>query len=253
LPLTIEVKSTDDAVRARRKGLAQSVVNQFGQNLPDSKLLAFFDDQDPPEIRRELGSVNRGLFAAKPSEFIDLWPYYVKDRIFTTDHSWSLKQVFDQVIYLYGSTCADEVGLVMTFSHELQHFVQFGCNRKLWAENFLTTRLAPEVYELEHLNWPDIPHEREARIVAKRVATAICGADKVDAYIGRRIMESPDVQNSEDWQFSRSVDTSVPYDLAEGTKLIFRRLKPYRNQLESVLAAMRRDASFKDIDLAKYF
>lgn len=198
--------------------------------------------------------MNRGLFAAKPAEFIDLWPYYVKDLIFVADSiSCSLKQIFDHVIYLYGSTCADEVGLVMTFSHELQHSVQYACNRELWAENLLTTKLAPEVYELEQLNWPDIPHEREARIVAKRTAIAIFGTDRVDTYIARKISESSGVRDSEDWQFSRSVDTSVPYDLAEGTKLIFRKLKPYRTELESILAAMRGDAAFKDIDLAKYF
>ena len=248
------MKSTDAAVRARREELAQGVVQQFGANLPDSGLLVFFDDQDAPHIRLELGSINRGLFAVKPEEFIELWPYYVKERIFIADPiSGSLQQVFDNVIYLYGSTCADEVGLVMTFSHELQHFVQYGVNRKLWAENFLTTKLTPEIYRLEQLNWPDIPSEREARIVAKRVAIAVCGVDGVDAHIARKIKESSNAQDLEDWQFSRSVDAFAPYDLAEGTRLFFHRLKPYRTELESVLAAMRGDASFKDINLAEYF
>jgi hypothetical protein len=253
LPLVINVKSTDDAIRAKREDLAHRVVKQFGASLPGSKLLAFFDDQDVQQIRQEFPPPNRGFFAPKAAKFIDLWPHYVIGRIFVADScSGSLKQVFDHVIYLHGSTCTDEVGLIMTFSHELQHFVQYGFDRKLWAENYLLKRLPTEIIQLERLNWPDIPNEREARIVAKRVAVKICDADIVDAYITRRIRESSDAQDREDWRFSSSVNPATAYNLAEATRSIFCRLSPYRNELERILTQLRRDADFKDLDLAEY-
>ena len=70
--------------------------------------------------------------------------------------------------------------MTMTFADELQHFVQYGFTRRLWAEGGLISRLPKEVIEMEELNWPDIPHEREARIVAKRVGVKLRGAEEVN-------------------------------------------------------------------------
>jgi hypothetical protein len=102
------------------------------------------------------------------------------------------------------------------------------------------------------LSWPDVPHEREARIVAKRVATEICGLDAVKQYIERKIREGS-TTDAEDWRFSLQLDPSISYDLEGETKRIFKRLRPYRGALESVLKEERRDPDYKDIDLSRYF
>ena len=44
-------------------------------------------------------------------------------------------RVIDDLVYLYGSTCADEVGLTMTLAHKLQHAIQHGKERNVWAVN----------------------------------------------------------------------------------------------------------------------
>jgi hypothetical protein len=170
--LKIEVKSYDGAVKANRQAAAQRVVDEFGNGLPDLRLLAFFDDEDWNYFRDELGASNRGLYTPiKSGNFQwEIWPHYVKECILVDDpSSFLLKQDVDHVIYIHGTTCADDVGLIMTFSHELQHFIQYGFCRKLWAENFLLPRLPKNVIDVTRLNWPDIPNEREARIVAKRI------------------------------------------------------------------------------------
>jgi hypothetical protein len=105
------------------------------------------------------------------------------------------------------------------------------------------------------LNWPDIPNEREARIVAKRTAIKLCGADAVKQYIDRRISERVTPEDAEDWQFSQQVDPLILYDLAAGTRQIYQRLKAYRRHLEDILNEMRKDGDvdFKCLDLSEYF
>ncbi len=256
MPLKIEVKSTQHVLCARRQAAAQRVLDEFGKRLPDLRLLVFLDDEDWVLFRDKFGPANRGLYTPiKVNDFEwQLWPDYVTMCILADVQSSSVvSRHFDHVIYLYGSTCTDEVSLSMTLSHELQHFVQYGSNRKLWAENFLLTQMPWEIYEVERLNWPDIPNEKEARIIAKRTTTELYGADAVRKHIGHRIDDSITQNDLEDWKFSQSLDPSHPFDLAVETRRIFQRLKPYRDDIENVLANMRRDADFKNIDLSEYF
>ncbi len=115
----------------------------------------------------------------------------------------------------------------MVFAHELQHFVQYGFKRRFWAESKLVRELPKQVQEKEQLNRPDIPHEREARIVAKRVGVRLCGEDAVNRYIDRMINEAQKrcidqtisesatkmkMLEIEDLRFSRKLDSEIPYD-----------------------------------------
>ena len=143
MPIKIEVKGYDEAVKATRQAVAQRVLDEFGNGLPALRLLAFFDDQDWQGFREELGHTNRGVhFPVKPDSRFPNWPQYLYRLVsvwpepngyldLNDPESWRPVKAFDSVIYLYDSTCAGEVGQVMTFSHELQHFVQYGFSRKL--------------------------------------------------------------------------------------------------------------------------
>jgi hypothetical protein len=236
------------------------VLREFGDGLPELRLLAFFDDHDWAEIKSPppwgLGPENRGFYTAiKKDTFRGNWnwPQCMTNKIFGNTH-WAAddERFFDHLIYLHGTTCADATGLVMTFSHELQHFAQYGFRRELWAVGRLIHNLPKEIIDSFGLNWPDIPHEREARIVAKRAAIELCGSDAVKQYVERKIREGNSTMEVEDWQFSLRLDPSITYDLAGETKRIFQRLKPHRQALEKILQGFRSDSDYKDIDLSSY-
>lgn len=252
MPVTVHVKSNDLVVRAKREEAARLVLGQFGDRLPELKLLAFLDDEDWHDFRRQFGPANRGLYRpikygafANPS-----WPPYVVELILVDDPaSWNLKQAFDHIIYLYGSTCADETGVIMTFAHELQHFIQYGHERTLWAANSLLPDLPNDVVSTVGLRWFDIPVEREARSTAKRIAVLLCGANMVTQYIDRKINENVTTEDVEDWRLIQDLNPAIPYDLEDATRLIFQRLSVYKLYFAQMLQDLKDDPDFKDIDL----
>jgi hypothetical protein len=243
------VKSNDVAVSARRDTKAQSVITHFGNQIPDFRLLCFFDDGDWQPFKDEYGAANRGFYAPLTESPLPNWPDYVRRHIFVPMSA--PKRAFDHVIYLYGSTCSNDVGLALTFSHELQHFVQHGNSLSLWAANTLIPKLPKSDIEALGLTWCDIPHEREARIVSKRIAENLFGTEVVTKYIDAKIAEFVTKDDADDWKCIRGLVTSTPYDLAGRTKCFFRGLKDYRPQLENVLRCFqnRNDPDFKHVDL----
>jgi hypothetical protein len=261
MAVKVEVKALDVAVKMRRELAAQRVLQKFGSGLPDLELLAFFDDDNNDVIKQNYGFANLGYYRpikeSRPTKAWRPWPPRMNSLIFVDGSpSEEPRRVFDHGIYLHGSTCADETALIMTFAHELQHFVQYGLKRRLWAESRLIQKLPKEIQVKEQLNWPDLPHEREARIEAKRVGVSLLGPDEVGQYIARRISENVSVEDVEDWRFSQEVDSSEPYDLSNGIRRIFQRLKPYRRELEEVLQEMKNSNSrddYKDVDISAYF
>jgi hypothetical protein len=89
---------------------------------------------------------------------------------------------FDNVVYLPGSTCATETGAVITFSHELQHFVQYGTAYKVWAANTLLYKHLRSFEPATAAQAWNIPYEQDAMIVSKRVAKLVVGTDAVDSH-----------------------------------------------------------------------
>jgi hypothetical protein len=173
-------------------------------------------------------------------------------HIFLNDsQSISAQRAFDHVIYLHGSSCEDPVGLTMTLAHELQHFVQYGSARKVWAENSLIPMLSRDVIVASGLQWSDIPIEREARTVSKRIAEELFDANRVARYIDIRIAAAPNAADATDWKFVRGLSTSVSYDLKCGTRLIYKRLCPFRRELEELLQGLRDDSDFALVDLGE--
>src|SRR5271165_65737 len=87
---------------------------------------------------------------------------------------------FDTLIYVRQSTCEDLTGFVECYAHELQHFVQRSRTPRLHAVNGVLyenlKRIEPTTTVM------DIPTEREANLVSKRVAEVVCGVEAVRAF-----------------------------------------------------------------------
>ncbi len=181
------------------------------------------------------------------------WPEQLRKHIFADDPASGRKKfAFDNLIYLHDSTCQTDTGLVMTFAHELQHFVQHGRVPKLWAESSVVTNLTKEDIRARKLNWSHIPIEREARAVSKLVTEKLYGAEAVRRYIDGKIEENVNPDDVEDWKFVRGLDASVPYDLKRETRLLFQRLKGFRPQLNEALRLRKQgsgDPAFDLVDL----
>jgi hypothetical protein len=150
------------------------------------------------------------------------------DLLFTPDIGPSLNSCdcnvssFDGIIYLHGSTCINPTALVMTFAHELQHFCQFGRTPSLWVDNDrLKCHRTLKLYE--------IPVERDARVVAKRVAEGLCGADVVREYTRQKISDArrrKAVDEVRDWRWIEKRDSAESYSLQSETKMAVRKMKP---------------------------
>lgn len=251
MPVRLKVKSDDPAVRAQREAAAQRVLDYFGDSLPPSRLLCFLDDDDPPILRGEHGPANRGLYGPihNGTPLAD-WPAYVTDYVYADD---GISRVVDGLIYLYGSTCANEVGLTMTLAHELQHAIQHANFRKVWAANSLVSELDKAVIDALKLHWAEIPTELAARIVSKRAAVHLFGERRVSHYIDGKIAEPISEADAADWQFVRTLTFSRSVDLIADTQRLFGRLTGYRSALEVILQEKQNNPDFGDIDLDVYF
>src|ERR1035438_169440 len=177
MPPTIVVRSADADSKRQREATARRVVSHFGDALPALRLLCFFDDQEWQALRQPPGPgpANRGLYTPMGTPDPLAWAVYprsLQERLFVNGES-----MFDHLIYLHGSTCADEAGLTMTLAHELQHFIQRAITPTFWAASTLIPRLSGCTVDALGLKWCHVPHEREARIVSKRVAENLLGPE----------------------------------------------------------------------------
>jgi len=251
MPPTIKVKAKDEAVKNQRETVARRVIGEFGNSLPDRNLLCLFDDEDWDALKAERGPSNRGVFtpviAGDPAW--DVAPRYVLEELFQ-----GCRSAFESLVYPHGSTCLSDVGLAMTFAHELQHYVQWAASPRLWAAGTLASQLLgaiplPEIRGWGIASWCDVPHEREARLIAKRTVEALFGVDEVEKYIDFRIGERVTEQDSDDWKCVKGLDTSTPYDLAKETKLLFPRLRDRGAFLHLFLSQGRAFGSLTPSDL----
>jgi hypothetical protein len=254
MSITVKVKSEHKATRIQREKAAQCVVAHFGLCLPASRVLCFLDDEDPSSLKQAFGVANRGLSGTvKDGDGLAAWPDYVQKCAYVDDdvHPYT-RRVIDQLIYLYGSTCSDDVGLTMTLAHELQHAIQHDKLRKVWAVNSLIRRLPTAVDDLK-LEWADIPIERDARIVAKRVALDLHGEQPVSRYIDKRSAEAVEPHDVADWRFVRELTPSSSVDLVGDTHRLFHRLTEYKPEVEDALQQRKNDPDFSDINLDEFF
>lgn len=74
----------------------------------------------------------------------------------------------------------------------------------------------------------DIPHEREANIVSKRVAELICGPVAVRAFADRQVRQmdqAGEFEQRDRWIFFRDVPSSAKYDLLGATQPLIEKYK----------------------------
>ena len=238
--------------------MADRVRASLGDVLPNNRLLCFMDAEDCLSLKERCGKANRGFYMPVRNGH-PLWMSLPNDvrycilygvRPSTLPLPTRPLRAFDHLIYLHGSTCATEIGLVMCFAHELQHFVQHETAATLWASNTLVNCLPRADCVTLGLQWCDIPIEREARIVSRRIAEELLGAEPVRRHIRAKIDECVTEEDAADWKCIRDLDVSSPYDLAFETKRLFTRLRQQRSHLEIALADLsRHDPDFRNVDL----
>lgn len=252
MPVKLQIGSDSSTGVEQREVLARRVLERFGGEIPGLRVLCFLDEEDWPFLREQY-PYSRGFFTPCCEYTFPewgCWPDYLQEAVTRVDpRSFRVSFTFDAVIYLHGSTCADETGLAMTLAHELQHAVQYVNRARVWAENILVTNLPKEVFNSLALKAFDLPIELEARIVSKQVAEYVCGRDIVNRYIARRIENAIYPDDREDWEFVQQLAPLAACDIASETHRLFSRLAHCRSQLEEALNHFSSVHAFQDIDL----
>ncbi|HEV8039246.1 MAG TPA: hypothetical protein VGP62_10320 [Bryobacteraceae bacterium] len=149
-------------LKAILEPLCSRVLEHF--QLPAQRLLCFFDDVDPLWFTQYFPSACRGFHAPV------IGTGYISHDIQRLFFDSLGNIVFDNVIYLPSRTFTTETGAVITFSHELQHFVQYGTAYKAWAASTLLCKHLRTFEPATTAQAWNIPHEQDAMIVSKRIA-----------------------------------------------------------------------------------
>lgn len=233
------VISNNSDVKTHREETCRHVRSYFERHFQIAELsrVACIFAQDD-YIKSQLGrdAAERGGFMPTKGMALGFYPQYVCDIIAPIDER-THKCVFPYtgMILLYGSTCETDIGLTLTFAHELQHFLQYTNEKSLWVMNKLLIGLHNEEFKV----WWDFPIEIEARTTAKKVAECLFGAEPVRGYIQERIKAHITDNDVEDWKFIQSIDTAISYSLEKCTRLLVQR---HRKQLEEYVQRCKDDA-----------
>jgi len=219
------------ATEAALKPFCQEVEEQF--TLPPKRLYRYFAAWDDGNLQQQHGQHYRGFHAPRASR--NILPLYLLNcfyRPFNETYGMPFEETiaFDNLIYIRSVTCLDVVGAVITYGHELQHFVQHGFTPKLSSVNFA-------LYENLKLFEPaaiptDIPHEREANIVSKRVAEIVCGVGAVRTFAEKQVLimeRAGEEEQKARFVFFRDVPSSTKYDLVQET---LRLVEKYRGRID---------------------
>ena len=252
---TFEVPGCDEAVAKHRRILAERVITAFGRPLPELRMLIYLDESDCQNLRVDYGAANRGLhFPVKKSTVrqirVPIPMYLLLNEQFADG---TVTFAYDNAIYIYDSTCSDDVALTMSCAHEFQHFMQYGFKRQAWAANMLVLNLSMQTFRTLSFTWADIATEHEARIVSKRIAERICGEERVREYIDLRRRQSANAADADDWEFVQSIDARREFNLDRETQRMYRRLGAHRQELTDRLLEVVDDPDFANINLLELF
>jgi hypothetical protein len=219
--IVLHVKGIDHDRGRRCQEIAIRVRDYFVSNLPvpaEARVLCYLDDHDNPWLKKQWGGdSNRGIHWPIRGQGLRDWPQDMWYTIAPVDQvSGNVTWPYDSVVYLHGSTCNVEVQLAMSLAHELQHFLQFAGQGQIWAINTLLGKL-PYLPTADLSHWHDLPIEREARIIGKRVALNIFGESAVEEHIENMARLSSSPEDAANWDFIRALDSNEAYDIAIGT------------------------------------
>ena len=218
---------------AKVKPLCQRVEAEF--DLTSGRLCRYFAESDDSYLVSNpyFGQHFRGFHATVESR--NAFPQYIRDRFFhpfnmlttrETSPTFDEMVAFDSLIYVRKSTCDDPTGLVECYAHELQHFVQRWKMPRVYAVNNVLYRNLKR-FDLS-TTVIDIPTEREANIVSKRVAEVVCGVEAVNAFADAQVRLMDGLGESEQrerWTYFRDMSSSAPFDLLESTKSLVEKYK----------------------------
>jgi hypothetical protein len=201
-------------------------------NVPTARLHRYFAVNDDSYLQQANGQHYRGFYChiaernGLPSYLFDCFFHTLDQFTVSSFKSFDDMVAFEHLIYIRASTCSDPTGCVATYAHELQHLIQHQSSpRLLRVNNALYQTL--KKYE-PTATASDIPYEREANIVSKRVAEAVCGVEAVSAFAAKQVRFMEELGNTEQrdrWVFFRDVPSSTPYDLLEATLPFVERYK----------------------------
>ncbi len=210
----------------RLKPLCQEIEKHF--QLPPLRLCRYFAAVEDPELRN-IGKHYRGFHAPYPTDEhreplpIHLYRCFFRPLAETAPEA---VRAFDNLIYIRASTCAETIGFVTTYAHELQHFVQYGTLPRLhFVNDVLYHNL--KTFEKKAIT-TDIPNGREANIISKRVAEVLCGSEEVHAFAENQIKvmeEAGEVDERARWIFFRDVSPLAEYDYLAHTLEVVEKYK----------------------------
>jgi hypothetical protein len=220
----LQVKSANAQVKASREATCRKVLEYFQLQLSQLSLLCFIDEEDVEDMDFEreknarLGITNRGFFVFNVEWTLNTGtpplPFYVEERLRGT----AGEILFKKLIYIHGSACEPEVSLVISLSHELQHYFQH--------MNYPQSHIADMSLQGSLKSWQEYPSEHDAMLKSKQVTSILCDEDVVRRYTNSRIELAK--KNQQDWhvdqlrwEFIRDLQITDKYDFAnEVAKLI---------------------------------
>lgn len=231
-----------------RRAVADRVIAAFEHSLPNLRLLIYLDEKDCRALK-DNGAANRGIF-------------YPVDKV-TAQYSVLLQMgnllgegdgaapyANDCAIYLHNGSCSDEVGLAMCLAHELQHFKQYGFNRKAWTANNLVTRFLRQTDNACKFTSGEIASEHEAKIVGKRIAERLYSPGLVREYIEVWKSRAVNETDADDSDFVQAINPHREFDLGIETRRMYQQLKRYRRELTDCYLE---NPTFAEVDLAELF
>ena len=231
----VHFEFTAPSLKAKLQPWCNKALKQFPE-LPPLRLLCFFDHNQPEWLQRQMSGFT-GIHT--PIIGSGTWPSYVSRLFFNPDGDFA----YDDLIYIPKTQYIEQqVPFVIVFAHEMQHFIQRGFTPKISKANALllwnlikfdpTTELKP---------W-ELPNNREAMIIAIRVAEVVCGKKAVKDFVKAQIEDGRSSQNISKahlWEWANTLKPSISYDVLKETDQL---VQQYRSQLQTLKS---------DIDFSK--
>jgi|HubBroStandDraft_2_1064218.scaffolds.fasta_scaffold104023_1 hypothetical protein len=201
--MPVELIFRCNSKKAELEPLCREILKHRHFGLPDRKLIAFFDDRERPEFisTPRLGEDFCGFFRESLYE-MQPFPQEIKDDLWSKqDGRWRC----DVLVYLRSRTCQSPTGMAITFSHELQHFMQHGFSR--------TVRQASRDLQSFVSGYPwYFPHERDAVVVSRGTVEDVCGRDEVRRYAEEQITLGNDPDK---WKFFLGPEVEKSFDFLQ--------------------------------------